>query len=447
MNRNHRMAALRDLSRRYLEILGHAWRNRRTLTLPRFEAHEAEFLPAALSIQAQPVSPVGRLVARVLMLLIAVLLLWSVFGKIDIVVVATGKIIPSAHTKTIASVEVASVRAIHVAEGQFVKAGDPLLDLDSRMSDSERDRALGDQEVARLQVARARALLDSLDSGKAPQMPPVVGVPHVRWQEGQGFLSAQWRDYVAKRDRYDSDIRHYELLLPLVSRRAHDYAQLLESDDVSRHAYLEKEQARVDVQGQLADARNQKAVLTAETRRTAQDSLNEGEKILGDSTQDARRAEVHSELLKLVAPVDGTVQQLAVHTIGGVVPPTQPLMQIVPLHDTYEVEASVENKDIGFLREGMPARVKVDAFDYTRYGTTPARVTHVSRDSIEDDKKRLNYSIRVALDRNTMSVDGKSVTLDAGMSTTVEVKTGTRRIIEYVLSPLIRGEKESLHER
>lgn len=447
MSLRHRIDAWKELRQRYGAVFLHAWQNRDALSLPKFEVHEAEFLPAALSLQAQPVSPVGRWVARTLILLIVVLITWSILGKIDIIVNAQGKIIPSDRTKTIASVEVASVRALYVQEGQAIKAGDLLVELDARASDSERDKAIGDEQLASLQAARSRALLDAIDGGKAPRLPPVEGVPQQRWIEADQYLKDQWRDYIAKLNRLDGAIHRYGEALPLAAQRAHDYADLADSHDVSRHAYLEKEQARVDLEGQLVDARNQKIALTAETRRVAQDSLNEAKKILGQSSQDARRAGVHSELLKLVAPVDGTVQQLTVHTVGGVVPAAQPLMQIVPQQGVIEVEAFMENKDVGFVQEGQEAQVKIEAFEYTKYGTVPAHVTHVSRDAIQDEKKGLIYSVKVALDKRTLDVDGRPVVLTPGMSSTVDIKTGTRRVIEYVLSPLIQHGQESLHER
>ncbi len=163
--------------------------------------------------------------------------------------------------------------------------------------------------------------------------------------------------------------------------------------------------------------------------------------------QDALRAGSHSRLLILVAPVDGTVQQLTVHTIGGVVPAAQPLMQIVPKDNHLEVEAFLENKDVGFVDEGQAAAVKIDAYEYTKYGTIPGRVVHVSRDAIKDEKKGLIYSVRVALDTMSIPVNGHDMELSPGMSVAVEIKTGSRRVIEYVLSPLLQHKRESLNER
>jgi len=179
----------------------------------------------------------------------------------------------------------------------------------------------------------------------------------------------------------------------------------------------------------------------------AYDALTEGDRAAAASHQDAIRSAAHSRLLKLTAPVEGTVQQLTIHTVGGVVPAAQPLMQIVPKENRVEVEAFIENKDVGFVQEGQSAAVKIDAFDYTKYGTISGKVVHVSRDAIQDEKQGLIYSTKVALDKSSILVNGREMPLSAGMSVRVEIKTGDRRIIEYVLSPLIQHKRESLNER
>ena len=451
MSLRHRLGAWGELLKRYRDVFKHHWAKREAMRLPSLQSHEADFLPAALALQSQPVSPAGRWVARILILLVALILLWSVLGQIDIIVNASGKIIPSSRTKTIAAVEVASVRALYVTEGQAVKAGDLLVELDSRESDSARDKARGDRHSALLQAERSRALMAALDGGKEPVLGSNPDTDHditqAQWQDTRAHLQGQWQDFLAKRQRLDGEIQRYAQALPLASQRARDYSELAKSHDVAQHAYLEKEQARVDLQGQLADVTHQRTVLIAETRKTAQDTLNDALRTMAGSTQDERRAEVHSQLLRLVAPVDGTVQQLTVHTVGGVVPVAQALMQIVPQQGVVEVEAFMENKDIGFVQEGQKAEVKIEAFEYTKYGTLAAHVSHVSRDAIQDEKKGLIYSVKVVLNEPSIWVDGRQVPLTAGMQATVDIKTGTRRVIEYVLSPLVQHGRESLRER
>lgn len=443
----HRAQAWRGLWRRYAQVFAHAWSQRQALAQPDLKDHEAEFLPAALALQARPVSPAGRWVARILMLLVASVLAWSIIGRIDIIVDAQGRVVPSSRTKTVSAMEVGVVRAINVEEGQVVKAGQALVLLDTRSSDSERDKAIGDEQVAQLQAARARALIEALDTGRVPHLPSLQGISPSNRADAERHLADQWRDYVAKKERLDQDIARYAQALPLATQRAQDYAALARDHDVSQHAWSEKEQARIDLEGQLRDARAEQASMKAEMRKNAQDSLDEAQRLRGDATQDARRADVHSDLLTLRSPVDGTVQQLIVHTVGGAVPLAQPLMQIVPNNGPVEIEAMLENKDIGFIREGQVAEVKLEAFSYTKYGTVPGHVVHVSRDAIQDEKKGWLYSVKIALDRSTLDVDGRVVRLSPGMTVTADIRTGERRVIEYVLSPLMEHAKESFHER
>jgi len=143
----------------------------------------------------------------------------------------------------------------------------------------------------------------------------------------------------------------------------------------------------------------------------------------------------------------GTVQKLAVHTVGGVVTPAQLLMVIVPRDNVLEVEAMLPNKDIGFVNPGQDAEVKVETFPFTKYGTLHGKITQVSSDAIQDEKLGLIYSIRVRLAKDALPVENKTVRLTPGMAVMVEIKTGTRRVIEYFLSPLIQVGSESLRER
>ncbi len=447
MSLRHRLAAWAELSARYRRVFAHAWAERGQLAMPKLSPDEADFLPAALALQAAPVSPMGRWVARILMIMVMAALAWSIFGRIDIVVDAQGRIVSSGRTKTITSSEVGVVRSLHVVDGQVVKAGDPLLEFDRRTSESDHDKAVGDQQMAQLQEARSRAFLTALETGATPRLGDLPGIPVKRFQDAQHQLDGQWRNYLAKNSKLDEESARFANALPLAAQRANDYQALAEQHDVSQHAWSEKEQARIDLEGQLRDAYAEKAALKADTRKSTQETLYDAQRVLGDASQDARRAEVHGELLVLKSPVDGTVQQLAIHTIGAAVPAAQPLMEIVPAGGPVEVETMLGNKDIGFVVEGQPAEVKIETFSYTKYGTVPGHVVRVSRDAIQDDKKNWQYAVTIALDRPTLMVEGRQMPLTPGMTATVDIRTGDRRVIEYVLSPLIEHAKESLHER
>ncbi|MRT29359.1 MULTISPECIES: HlyD family type I secretion periplasmic adaptor subunit [Herbaspirillum] len=447
MSMHYRSQAWMALWQRYGRRFLQAWRGRHQHPAGLFNEDEAEFLPAALSLQEAPDSASLRWTARLLVAMVVLALAWSLIGHIDIVVSANGKVIPAGRSKTIAAVEVASVRALLVREGQHVQAGQVLIELDATSSDSERDKAADMLAQARLQVARAAAMMDAVQQLRAPQLETVAEVTPTQWDSVQRQLQGQYQDFRARLARLDDEVVRYDAALRLATRRASDYRDLSADHSVSRHAWLEKEQARIDLQGQLADARNQRAALLAQTRKEAHDSRIEAEKIIESARQDQRRAGEHSNLLRLTAPVTGTVQQLAVHTVGGVVAATQPLMQIVPEGGDIEIEAQIENKDVGFVEVGQQVEVKVDAFDYTKYGTVPARVVFVSRDAIQDEKKGLVYSARIALERNSLDVEGRRLPLSAGLAVNVGIRTGSRRVIEYALSPLMRHQKEALHER
>jgi hemolysin D len=447
MTMHHRIEAWGELLRRYSRTFAHFWSIRHSLKTNFFNKQEAEFLPAGLSLQEAPDSATLRWTGRLLMGIVIFTVLWSIFGRVDIIVNASGKIIPSARTKTIGSIDIASVKALYVTEGQKVKAGDVLVELDSSSSDAEHDKAMNAVAQATLQVARSQAMIAAIEKLQSPKLDEIAGVTSAQWQSAKLQLEGQYKDFYAKLTRLDGEIARYAEALPLAAQRAEDYKALVGDNTVSRHSWLEKEQAKVDLQGQLKDANNQRAALIAQTRKESHDTLIEGQKIIAAGAQDQRRAKNHSQLLKLTAPVNGTVQQLSIHTVGGVVPAAQPLMQIVPEESQVEVEAFFENKDVGFVQAGQDAEVKIDAFDYTKYGTLKAKVRHVSQDAIQDDKKGLIYSTKVVLEKSTIFVDGKTLPLSAGMSVNVAIKTGTRRIIEYVLSPLVRHQREALHER
>jgi hemolysin D len=470
-----RLSAALDLLRRYGTIFRHVWRERKSLDPQPRLPHEAQFLPAALELQETPVSPAPRIAMGLIVAFALIALLWAVFGWIDVVATAQGKIVPNDRTKVIQPFETATVKAIRVADGQVVKAGEVLLELDATTAEADSAHYSGDLASARAQAARGQAILAAIASGKPPALGTLLDVPAERRLQEQRILDGQYGDYQAKLARIDADIARREAELmstravvgkleqtaPIARQRALDYKDLLEKNFVSKHGYLEKEQARIEQEADLAtqrsrlkeleaairEGRGQRGAQVAETRRQALESVSEAEQKANVSGQELVKADSHGKLMTLTAPVDGTVQQLAVHTVGGVVTPAEKLMMIVPRDNPIEVEAYVENKDIGFVNPGQEAVVKIETFPFTKYGTIPAKVTHVSQDAVNDEKKGLIFPARVSLARATIQVENKTVNLSPGMAVTVEVKTAKRRVIEYFLSPLIQYKDESLRER
>lgn len=477
MARSLRLAAIGDLCQRYTAVFHHVWSLRSELDSPPRLAHETHFLPAALALQETPVSPAPRVAMVVLIGFALIALLWATFGHIDVVATAQGKIVPSDRSKTIQPLEPAIVKAIHVHDGQHVNAGDILVELDATDANADQTRLGGDLGSARLQAARARALLASLTQNRPVALDPsaTIDLTPPRIAQEQRLLEGQFSEYQSKANRLDAYVAQKEAELnstreivtkleqtvPIARQRAQDYKDLVDKAFMSKHGYLEREQTRIEMEADLATQRSrltelsaalregkgQRSALTAETRRLALDSLNEAEQKIADYRQEYNKADSRGRQAILTAPVDGIVQQLAIHTVGGVVTEAQPLMVVVPEEDTLEIEAFLENKDIGFVNAGQEAELKIETFPYTRYGTLHATVSHVSLDAISDEKKGLIYSTRIRPQHATINVDGKTVRLSPGMAITAEIKTGKRRVIEYFLSPLIQYKDESLRER
>jgi hemolysin D len=249
--------------------------------------------------------------------------------------------------------------------------------------------------------------------------------------------------------------------LPISRELAADYRGLLDKQFVAKHAYLEKEQILLDQERELAQqkariselkaalkaAQQQRTGVLAQTRRAMLDLQNDADVRAAGLTQELRKAEQRNRLTQLTAPVDGTVQQLAIHTQGGVVTQAQPLMVIVPSDQAVEVDAKLENKDVGFVRPGQAVEVKIETFNFTKYGVIDGTVVSVSSDAIEDEKFGLVYSVRIQLNKNMILVGENLIALSPGMAVTAELKTDKRKVIDYFLSPLKQHAAESLDER
>ena len=456
---------------------------------------ELAFLPAALEIVETPPSPIGRSVAITIVVLFVAAIAWASIGTVDIVATALGKIIPSSRTKTIQPFETGVVRAIAVRDGQSVKAGDVLVELDPTITGAELGRLKSDLMSAQLDAARLGAALGPGDPQAEFRAP--AGTPATLVEMHRRFLVSQVAEQKAKLAAIDgqmaqkqaelatirTSIDKLKALIPPLEERVEIRRHLASKELGSRLVYLSDLQELI---GQKQEVLVQQSRLTeaeaaivaldqtrgktvAEYERGLFDELAKAEQKAAGLAQDIIKAEQRTSLQKLTAPVDGVVQQLAIHTIGGVVTPAQSLMIIVPADSQLEIEAMVSNRDIGFVEAGQDATIKVDAFNFTRYGLLHGKVLSVSTDAISRDKpqdgrapdkqqgadaassepkgQELNYAARVSLDRTRMQVEDKAVNLSPGMAVTVEIKTGSRTILSYLLSPLARYRHESLRER
>lgn len=471
------MGAKRELLNYYRSAWRHSWRNRKAMDAPPRLSHEVQFLPAALALQEKPVHPAPRYIQWTIMLFAALALVWACFGEIDVVATATGKIVPSGKTKVIQPNEVAVVKAIHVHDGQRVKAGELLVELDSQITGADVERLHSELLAAQVDSARAQLLLQAIKdktepasvSGFIANATPAQQESLQRWVQGQYLeLRAALDQSDAQIEQREAEIRSLRAsitalskTLPISRELAADYRGLLEKQFVAKHAYLEKEQILLDQERELAQqkariseleaalkaAQQQRTGVLAQTRRAMLDLQNDADVRAASLTQELRKAEQRNRLTQLTAPVDGTVQQLAIHTQGGVVTQAQPLMVIVPSDQPVEVEAMLENKDVGFVRPGQAVEVKVETFNFTKYGVVDGTVASVSSDAIDDEKLGLVYSTRIQLKDSAIAVGHGLVDLTPGMAVRAEVKTDKRRVIDYFLSPLQQYSSEGMRER
>ncbi|MHC8316160.1 HlyD family type I secretion periplasmic adaptor subunit [Pseudomonas sp. LB3P31] len=471
------MSASLDLMQRYRDAWRQSWRARRQMDAPERLSHEIQFLPVALELQDKPVHPAPRIFIWSIMTFALLALLWSCIGKIEMVAIAPGKVVPSGKTKLIQSSETAVVTAIHVSDGQLVRVGELLVELDPTSALADVKLIQSDLLAARIDSARGKAMLDAINHQQAPSS--LVGAIHDANPEqvltAQRWLEGQYQEYRSSLQLVDAEIlqRSAEIqaaraqvanlvkTLPIATQLADDYQRLLDQQYVARHEYLDKEQARLDLQRLLkvqqaavlqhtaaqTEARRRREGVVAQTRKAMLDLQQQAEQKVARLLQELAKADYQQSLTLLKSPVAGRVQQLAIHTIGGVVTPAQPLMVVVPGNQPVEVEALLENKDVGFVRAGQAVTVKVETFTFTKYGTVDGEVIGVSSDAIEDEKKGLVYSSRIRLKADHLVVNGEKVPLSPGMSVTAEIKTDHRRVIEFFLSPLQQYTSESLRER
>ncbi len=469
------LIAWASMLQHHLRLWRAAWGMRRQLEGSQWQNEEAEFLASALALQKSPPSPAPRVALGILSGFSLLALLWACLGQVDIVATAHGRVIASGKTKTVQAFETASVSAIHVHEGQVVQAGELLLELNATAAMADMQRLGGEWQAARLQMRQAQALYAAWKTNREPQLQRDSELSPAQIGGAQQQISATFHEYVAKRATLEAEIARYqaelqathalrhklEQSLPITRQRAIDFAALSQKNFVSRHAWQEKEQARIEQEGELAvqisrvqeigaalnEGQSKRASLVAESAKLWLANAAEAQQRAASLQQEWRKAQLHQELMQIRAPIAGTVQQLAVSTLGGVVTPAQALMMIVPDDAPVEIDALLENKDVGFVVAHQSVEVKVEAFPYTRYGVLRGSVVRVSRDAIADDQRGLNYLVRVRLLDARMHVKGRALALSPGMAVSAEIQTGRRRVIDYLLSPLSEHLNESLRER
>ena len=437
----------------------------------RRDALEREFLPAALELLESPPSPLGRLLAAFIVTLVVSLVLWATFGHVDTVAVASGRIVPGGSVKVVQSLEMGVVRGIDVRDGDQVRAGDVLLRLDDTATAADVDRLRRELADARLEAARLRALVRRRTEIEPPAAPASMAaleeqrrlLAEVYAEQGAALLRLRQRQRETRAAAAVVEVQSARLAatLPLLEERTAALRTLADARVAARSDYLALAQELVEMQHERRAMRGRREELRAagDALQAEQENLRAGyarvarEQAVAASRRvqalenELRKAERRHELRVLRAPVDGTVQQLAVTAAGAVVTPAEPLLTVVPNDVALEVEARISNRDAGFVQVGQVVEIKVDSFPFTRYGLLRGRVEQVAADAVPGADGSLTFPARISLDSDRFEVDGATRRISPGMRCSAEIRTGRRRLIDFFASPLMRYRHEALRER
>lgn len=439
-------------------------------------------------------APIARASSALLLAflgLVIAIVVWALWATTDRVATAQGQTVPDRRVQRIQTPERGTVERLLVEEGDRVDAGAELVHVDRVELEAEAARVRAELLDTRGKILRLRALADRLDrvgQGGHPYEPNGLGSPTLaaapsRWQlvpketvrrRHEQLLRSAWQSYLGNLATLRQELAEYrgriaETRTKLEGRRALmpfmedqrerlqrmanlDLAATVDLEETERNYVEQRTETRAL---QAALSREQAAVATA--RQTlAEGHVSKVSEVAGElAAAEARSTALSHELRKVQAridrrtvttPVGGTVTDLRVHGPGEVVEPGKPMMKIVPEDSPVEVHAFVSNQDIGRVTRGDSVDVKFQAFDFTRYGSMPGEIAHVSRDATEHDDLGHVYSILVRLEGDSMQVDGERVPLIPGMDVTVDVDLGDRQVIEYFLSPLLRYQDEALRE-
>jgi hemolysin D len=437
---------------------------------------DCEFLPAVLSIQEHPPSPIGRMIIWVLAGFLVFMLTWACIGKLDIVAVAQGKVVPSGKVKIIQPAITGVVEDILVKDGELVKKGQLLILLDKTIIESKLKQVTFQIHEDNAKYTWTKHLLDNIENkdiitsvSYSETIPYLIVTRHssLHKQELLDFkskLKSQKNEMAKLANQKVEAQRIAEKLtatLPIIKKRVASVEKLLASNMISEREFLDLEQARIEAE---FDLKYQKDAI-----RSLQLQLNVSESVIEELFSN-KRLELQNRLSDLSAnldglieeqiqhkesslfheirsPIDGYIEDLVIHTKGGSLSATEPALRVVPIDSDLIVEAMILNKDIGYLLVGQEVIIKMDTFNFVKHGSLTGEILDISSDATEDEKLGLVFKSRIKLNENKLFVDNKYIKINSGMSVVAEAKTGSRRIIDFFLTPVRKKIDQSVRER
>ncbi len=425
------------------------------------------FKPHLAEIEDTPVSPLGRKILWAIVLFMLIASLWLYFGKTDVVVSGRAEVIPVGNVKTLQSLDSGVIKQIFVKEGDSIKKGAALIEIDPTVAKTNIEAKKRNIELLSLEVKKLQALIDGREF-----IPPADVDSDVRvmisgmYKAQQGSIDSQKLQIDAQIREIEDQIRGLEVdinraksLLEIGLQEERRMRSVL--DLIAKNNYYQKQKENIgyknDIQrkereiaalkDKLHELQVQKNSLDKNFKARLYEDLSRKTRELTNLKSEVQAIEFKKRKQVITSPVDGIVAKIAVNTVGGVVTPAQKLITVVPKDAPMQLKAIIENKDIGFVKKGMEAVIKIDTFDYQKYGLLHGKVEKISANAIEDEKLGLVYEVYIKPEKNYIEADGEKHYLIPGMSARVELKVGERRIIEFFIYPLIKYYKEGISVR
>ena len=424
-----------------------------------------EFKPLLIEIEDKPLNPLGRIILYLVLAIMVFGTAWLILAKVDVVVSAQGKVIPSGEIKILKPLESGVVSKIFVKESDKVKKGDILIQIDPTVTDAslsskQDDLAVIDSDIALLEalISESNLSKDELNKLNSSQLSLYNSQKQIlasTYESNKAKLNSAKLDIKAN----ESEVNRLSLLLNKEEeaktrlQKVIDLIAKKEYEEVSKNIINLKEQRDIALY-RLKESNkkleeiieeNQKAIKTIKSS-WIETSLNK-EKEKRELSAQINAILFSNKTQQIKSPVDGFVGKLLIHTEGGVVSPNDNLISIVPSDAPLIIKANVLNKDIGFLKLGQEVAVKIDTFSFQKYGLLHGNIIEISKDAIEDEKLGLIYEIKIKPKSLDIKVDGETKQLEIGMSVIAEVKTGKRRVIELFIYPIIKYMDEGLSVR
>jgi hemolysin D len=418
------------------------------------KADEHEFLPLLAEIEDEPASPLGRIILKLLLALFLLAVIGLFVAKIDVVVSGRGIIIPEGEIKMVQPLEGGVIRSINVRVGDMVKAGDVLMEIDPSAIDPDYQSKRENLEEISAEIKCITELLEERECGVAKylsarnNMLKQIDVKRAQISQIREETKSAELQLATAKDLLKSEEERFNNLgkvRDIISQdeyiRSRDTLQTLKRD-IGNY-----EHTTASLKHQITQLENEIDVVRGGTTESWQKELSDLKKTYTSLKAEVDQTAFRHEKQQIISPVDGFINIIYVHTVGGVVTPAQELFSIVPSTNTLLAKVQILNKDIGYITVGQESVLKIDTFDFQKYGKINGKVRHISPDSIDNEQLGRVYEVYIEPDNLTLMVDGKLSPITSGMSMTAEVKVGKRRVIEFFIYPAIKYLDEGMSVR